>query len=54
MKWYWKTGGSHVHVRVFMNGALCGELCFRYEEFQQIKREALKLGSTLITFIEEN
>lgn len=36
MKWYYTIAGSHVHVRVFMNGASCGQLCFRMEEFAQI------------------
>lgn len=36
MKWYWKIMGGHTHVRVFMNGAKCGELCFRNDEFKQV------------------
>jgi len=51
MKWYWKIGGGHTHVRVFMYGAKCGDLCFRNEEFDQIQRT---MGSAnLIDFIEE-
>lgn len=34
MKWYWVLRGAHVRVRVFMNGAKCGDLCFRDEEFR--------------------
>ncbi len=37
MSWYYKKQGIHVHVRVFMNGALCGQLCFRNEEFEQVR-----------------
>lgn len=29
--------GGHTHVRVFMNGAKCGDLVFRNEEFETIK-----------------
>ncbi len=36
MKWYFKVRGIHVHVRVFMNGAKCGDLCFREEEFRTL------------------
>ena len=36
MKWYFKIAGGHVHVRVFMNGAKCGDLCFRVEEWKTI------------------
>lgn len=48
MIWYWSIGGGHTHVRVFMNGAKCGDLCFRNEEFNEIKA-----SYPLITFIEE-
>ena len=37
MKWYFKIAGGHTHVRVFMNGAKCGDLCFRNEEFEQVR-----------------
>lgn len=33
MIWYYKVAGGHTHVRVFMNGAKCGDLCFRNDEF---------------------
>lgn len=37
MKWHYrKRGKSHIEVTVFMNGAKCGELCFRKEEFETI------------------
>jgi hypothetical protein len=36
MNWYYHVGGGHTHVRVFMNGAKCGDLCFRNEEFAQV------------------
>lgn len=35
--WYFKIMGGHTHVRVFMNGGKCGDLCFRNEEFEQVK-----------------
>lgn len=38
MKWYYKILGGHTHVRVFMNGGKCGDLCFRNEEFEQLQR----------------
>lgn len=37
MKWYYKILGGHTHVRVFMNGTKCGDLCFRNEEFQELR-----------------
>lgn len=37
MKWYYKILGGHTHVRVFMNGGKCGDLCFRNEEFAYIQ-----------------
>lgn len=36
MKWYWHRAGGHTHVRVFMNGGKCGDLCFRNEEFDEV------------------
>jgi hypothetical protein len=33
MRWYYEQAGGHTHVRVFMNGGKCGDLCFRNEEF---------------------
>lgn len=36
MKWYWHRAGGHTHVRVFMNGGKCGDLCFRNEEFGEV------------------
>lgn len=36
MKWYYKILGGHTHVRVFMNGGKCGDLCFRNEEFNSL------------------
>ena len=38
MKWYYETRGQHVHVKVYMNGALCGNLTFRVEEFAAIRK----------------
>lgn len=52
MKWYFKIMGGHTHVRVFMNGGKCGDLCFRNEEFQLIQTDQM-LGADLIKFIDE-
>ena len=49
MKWYWKIAGGHTHVRVFINGAKCGDLCFRNEEFYAIRHSV-----SGVTFIDEN
>jgi len=40
MRWYWKVLGGHTHVRVFMNGGKCGDLCFRNEEFEELQAAA--------------
>lgn len=48
MKWYWYIAGGHTHVRVFMNGAKCGELCFRNDEFREVMNYC-----PWIRFIEE-
>ncbi len=48
MKWHWKTMGGHTHVRVFMNGTKCGDLCFRNEEFEQVQSSC-----PWITYIED-
>ncbi len=37
MKRYYTIAGGHTHVRVFMNGAKCGDLCFRNEEFELVR-----------------
>lgn len=50
MNWRFTISGGHTHVRVFMNGAKCGDLCFRNEEFKRIQ-EAL-VGHSIITFID--
>lgn len=56
MKWYYKVGGGHTYVRVFMNGAKCGDLCFRNEEFKFL-REAEVIREArcrmIIEFINE-
>jgi len=49
MKWYYEIRGGHTHIRVFMNGGKCGDLCFRNEEFQQIKNQL-----STVTFINES
>lgn len=58
MNWYYSTTASHTHVRVFMNHAKCGDLCFRNEEFEQIREthESFQLAlplASMITFINE-
>ena len=37
MNWYFKVMGGHTHVRVFMNGAKCGDLCFRNDEWRVVQ-----------------
>lgn len=49
MKWYYKVGGAHTRVDIYMNGALCGRLTFRNEEFQEITA----VPHPLITFIKD-
>ena len=51
MNWYFKVMGGHTHVRVFMNGGKCGDLCFRNEEFEEVRREAHR--TDFIVFINE-
>jgi hypothetical protein len=36
MTWYYTISTTHTRVRIFMNGALCGNICFRNEEFLQV------------------
>lgn len=38
MNWYYKISGGHTHVGVFMNGGKCGDLCFRNEEFDLVRK----------------
>jgi len=37
MKWLWQEMGGHTHVRVYMNGEVCGDLDFRNADFEHIK-----------------
>lgn len=58
MKWDYMIGASHTRVRVFMNGANCGDLCFRNEEFKQIRdsfpeRQGLTDKLEVIHFIDD-
>lgn len=39
MKWYYRIMGGHTHVKVFMNDAKCGDLCFRNEEFELVRQQ---------------
>lgn len=48
MRWYFEILGMYTHVRVCMNGAKCGDLCFRNEEFEEI----VATPHPLITFIK--
>lgn len=50
MKWYFRVAGGHTHVRVFMNGGKCGDLCFRNEEFKHLM---LITPLKLVEFINE-
>jgi len=50
MNWYYKTNCTHTHVRVFMNGAKCGDLCFRNGEFEAIRKRMA--DRPFIKFIE--
>lgn len=51
MTWYYLRHGIHVHVLVFLNGAKCGELVFRQDEFDFLKTQAGE-DQGLITFID--
>lgn len=53
MKWYWHRAGGHTHVRVFMNGGKCGDLCFRNEEFDYIREPLQQTCMGVVEFIEE-
>ncbi len=59
MNWYYKIQGGHTHVRVFMNGGKCGDLCFRNEEFEEVKARFIGIcedaggGYSLLNFIPE-
>ena len=48
-RWYYQVRGGHTHVRVFMNGGKCGDLCYRNEEFEHVMTTA----SHDIEFISE-
>jgi hypothetical protein len=43
MKWYFKQLGDHVHIRIFMNGALCGKIVLRTEEFNSFRRREVNI-----------
>lgn len=36
MRWYYSIAGGHAHVRVYMHGAKCGDLCFRINEWEEV------------------
>lgn len=55
IKWYYKVMGGHTHVRVFMNGAKCGDLVFRNSEFEELNPdgEMRLIGRCVVEFIPE-
>lgn len=52
LRWYYSRAGSYVHVRVFLNGANCGQLTFRNEEFDKLLRSTSY--TRIITFINDD
>jgi hypothetical protein len=48
MNWRYEVHSTHTHVRVFMNGAKCGDLCFRNEEFNEILSTLRKCPTILM------
>lgn len=55
MNFHYHIIGSHVHVRVMMNGALLGILTFTSEEFSEVKDKAFESGrnSPIYAFHDE-
>lgn len=51
MNWYYKHRGTHVYVRVFMNGAKCGNLVFSNDEFEEVK---LQFINNFVCFLLED
>jgi hypothetical protein len=45
MRFYYTELGKHTHVRVFVNGAKCGDLVFHNDEFFVFRSTALKLNN---------
>jgi hypothetical protein len=45
---YWHRAGDHAHVAVFCNGARCGELCFRWTEWNELSARFEGAGFNLI------
>lgn len=45
MYWYCEVSGKHTRVRVFINGAKAGDLCFTNDEFEEIRRQANRTGN---------
>jgi hypothetical protein len=39
MTWKHEKLGEHIHVNVYMSGALSGKLCFRVDEFEFLQSE---------------
>lgn len=36
MNWRYKINGSHAHIRVYVNGALAGNLVLRVDELNEL------------------
>jgi hypothetical protein len=53
IRWYYQIQGGHTHVRVFMNGAKCGDLRFRNEEFEHILDSWISGQPTITDFINQ-
>lgn len=55
MRWLYKVLGTHTHVKCYMNGALCGTLIFRNDEFARIRSEVYSTTGPerLIEFVKE-
>jgi hypothetical protein len=51
VKWYYDVLGGHTHVRVFVNGAKSGDLCFRNDEFEWLKANVA--AQLIFIFIDE-
>lgn len=50
MKWQYRILGNHTHVKVYYNGAFCGQLTFRNEEFEALKATTLATLSPITSF----
>ena len=54
MGFYFRVLGIHTHLRVYMDGALCGNLVLRNEEFAELRAKFAGLSeSAPVEFIED-